>query len=462
MKFDHLIENFKDDMIKATQEIIRIKSVEEDPVNDKPFGLGVQQCLEYAMDLGHQLGFETKNVDNYAGHIQMGQGDEIIGVLAHLDVVPEGDNWDYPPYGGEIHDGRIYGRGTNDDKGPAMAALYAMKAIQESGVTLNKRVRLILGTNEETGSKGVEYYLKKEETPILGFTPDADFPVIHGEMGIMVFNLEKTFNEELDDGGIKVISINGGNRPNMVPDYAEAKIIETYPIEDIVHAFNAERDADIRMSKVGDFTSLKSYGVSAHGGSPGSGKNAISKLIELLDLVDLAIGDLSSFIRFYARNIGNNLHGEKIGCAFEDEASGKLVYNVGIIDLSNSKVSVTVNIRYPITSDHNAIVAGHKEVNKEIGLAFNEIAHVDPIYVPKDHTLVKTLMKVYNDHTGRNDEPITIAGGTYARELDNCVAFGALFPGQEDVAHQRNEYISIDDLILNAKIYASAIYELAK
>lgn len=191
MDFKNQIDGLMDNMVKDIQGLIQIKSVEAPAEGNMPFGKGVQDALEYTLNLGEKMGFAVKNVDNYAGHIEFGEGDEIIGVLAHLDVVPEGSNWDYDPYGAEIADGKIFGRGTIDNKGPAVSALYAMKALKDEGIPVNKRVRLILGTNEETGWEGINYYMKNEETPHMGFTPDADFPAIHGEMGILIFDLVK-------------------------------------------------------------------------------------------------------------------------------------------------------------------------------------------------------------------------------------------------------------------------------
>ena len=190
---DSKIDEMKDEIVESVQEIVRIKSVEGEPGENKPFGEGVNQCLEATLAIAERLGLKNKNIDGYAGHVEIGEGEEILGILCHLDVVPEGSNWTYPPYGAEIHDGKIYGRGTIDNKGPAIAALYALKAVQDSGIKLNKRVRLILGTNEESGWGCINYYLKKEETPALAFSPDAEFPVIHGEKGILTFILKKIF-----------------------------------------------------------------------------------------------------------------------------------------------------------------------------------------------------------------------------------------------------------------------------
>jgi len=460
MTFEKTVQGFREELITSVSEVIKFKSVKSNAEGNMPFGKGIQDALEFTLNLGQSMGFKTKNIDNYAGYIEFGEGKEMVGILCHLDVVPEGDNWDYPPFGGTITEDRIYGRGAIDDKGPAIASLYAMKAIKDLGIMPKKRIRLILGTDEESGSQCMDYYLKHEEKPTIAFSPDADFPVIHGEMGIVGFKLEKTFLDKCPDGGIKIISLKGGNAPNMVPDFAEAKIIETKPIEEIIKAFNETKDAKIEYIKEDSYTILRSYGVSAHGSMPEKGKNAISKLVQLLDLVDLEIGDQSNFIRFLNRTIGLETNGESLGIGLKDEYND-LVLNLGLIEIDEDKGDVVINVRYPITIKEKLVKSGVEATLEGTGISLAHWNSVDPIFFKPNHPLVKTLMKVYREHTGDLDsKPITIGGGTYARSIPNAVAFGALFPGKEDTMHQRNEYIEIGDLLKITEIFASAIYEL--
>ncbi|GAU76365.1 dipeptidase PepV [Fusibacter sp. 3D3] len=460
MTFEKTVQIFKDDIIKSTQELVQIKSVKTPAVGDMPFGKGIQDALEYTLSLGKSLGFKTKNVDNHAGYIEFGEGKEMVGILCHLDVVPEGDHWTYAPFSATIADDKIYGRGAIDDKGPVIASLYAMKSLKDIGIVPKKRIRLILGTDEESGGKCMAYYLKHEEVPTVSFSPDADFPVIHGEMGIVVFKLEKTFTDKCDDGGIKVLSVKGGNAPNMVPDYAEVRLIENHPIEAILKAFNATNGTQIEYIKEDTFTTLKSHGVSAHGSTPEKGKNAISALIQFLDLVDLEIGDQSNFIRFLSRTIGSETNGESFGIGLKDEYN-ELVFNLGLIDIDENQGSITVNARYPITIKEKLVRAGVEGTLQNTGIEITKWAGKEPLFFKPNHPLVKTLMKVYREHTGDLDsKPITIGGGTYARSMPNSVAFGALFPGKADTMHQRDEHIEIRDLLKITEIYASALYEL--
>lgn len=462
MKFNNSIQNMQDQLVGSLQEILKFRSVEGEKDGDMPFGKDVHDCLLYTLDLADKLGFKTKNIDNYAGYAEIGEGDEMVGVLVHLDVVPEGTGWDYNPYGGEVVDDKIYGRGTLDDKGPAIATLYAMKALLDSGEKLNKRIRIIFGLNEETGWAGIDYYLKHEETPTLAFTPDADFPACHGEKGITVFELTRKFHELLNDGGVEVISIKGGNAANMVPDHAEAKIIETYPIDAMMKAYMQDRGGHLTLEKDGGITTITSKGISAHGSTPEVGENAISYLLDFLNVLDIQLGDLSSFIRGYERTIGLDYNGQRAGCGFEDEDSGKLTFNVGTIDLDKDQVKVVVNVRYPITTPLKVVEDGIKKTFAEIDIDYNLVDHMAPIYFPKDHELITKLMKVYQEHTGDMSEPTTMGGGTYARAIKNAVAYGGIFPGDPQLAHQKNEYITIPNLIKQSQIYASALYELAK
>lgn len=463
---EKLVESYKDDIIKSTQEIIRIKSVEDEAKPGKPFGDGVNEALECALDMGTKLGFEAKNFDGYAGQIDLGEGENVVGVLAHLDVVPEGSGWTYPPYAAEIHDDKIYGRGTIDDKGPAIATFYAMKAIKESGLPIKSKIRLILGTNEESGWGGIKYYLKKVKAPNLAFTPDADFPVIHGEKGIGNLSLSMKLEDKCDKE-IAIKSIKGGNRPNMVPDFCDAVLLvddsKKEYIADKLNKYVAKTGYKLTLEdKDGEFV-LKSEGVSAHGSTPQVGKNAISQLLEFLQEINTHDGDIWKFIEFYNKKIGFEVNGQSIGCGLSDDVSGKLTFNVGIIEADKDSIKAVVNIRYPIKTKWEEVCDGINKELSETKIKLEKLSDQKPIYLPKDHPLVEKLMKVYRDVTGDiKSEPITIGGGTYARAMENAVAFGALFPGEEELAHQKDEYISIDNLIKMTKIYARALYELAK
>ncbi|NLY42960.1 MAG: dipeptidase PepV [Clostridiaceae bacterium] len=462
MNFDTYIDQRAEDIIKTTQEIIRIPSVKGPAQPGKPFGEDTYRALEYMLALGNSMGFRTKNLDGYIGYIEFGEGTEMVGILAHLDVVPPGGNWTYPPFAAEIHDGKIYGRGAIDDKGPAVAALYAMKALKDSGVPLNKRIRLILGLDEESGWECIQRYKETEEAPSLGFTPDADYPVIHAEKGIVHYKIFKQVEGNLP---VRLIQLKGGDRPNIVPDYCEAVIEATPDIRDQVHDYLKKAtdapDLQVELCREENTLTLKAHGKSAHGSTPEKGINAISKIISLLHSCMKNFNISHPFIDFYMDCIGTETDGKSIGCLLEDSVSGKLTLNVGIASMDTSHAEIVIDIRYPVTFKEEDIYERIYPVVQRHGACIEKINEQSPLYVPKDHPLVQKLMKVYEDVTGEHREPLSIGGGTYARAFDNTVAFGATFPGEPELAHQTDEYILIDSLIRNAKIFARAIHALA-
>ncbi|SEF55356.1 succinyl-diaminopimelate desuccinylase [Caloramator fervidus] len=461
MDLNQKIDSMREEIIKSTQEILKIKSVEDTPKEGMPFGEGVAKALDYALNLSNQLGFKTVNLDGYVGYAEYGEGEDYIAVLGHLDVVPEGDGWIYPPYGAEIHDGKIYARGALDDKGPIIAALYGLKAIKDLNLPISKRIRIIFGTNEETGSNDIPYYLKYEKPPVAGFTPDAEFPLIHAEKGLTVFNIVKDLQRK-PSGDIEIKYIKGGQRANMVPDYCEAglRVKNKELIENKLKEFN-DKGFDLKLEEKDDLLAVKAYGISAHGSTPELGKNAIMILFAFLGELDLPESDIKDFINFMNKYVGFETKGESFGCYLKDE-TGELSFNVGVIDMNEDKVTVSLNLRYPCTYKLEDMMNPFNKRIEELGIKVEDFSHQEPLYFAKDHELVQKLMKVYREFVNDDSEPLAIGGGTYAKEMPNTLAFGPLFPGKPDVIHKPNEYIEIEDLIMITKIYAKAMLELAK
>lgn len=464
MDFLKKIDQYKENIIKTTQETLKIRSVKGQAEENMPFGQGPAEALNHFLKEAEEMGFETKNLDNYVGYVEFGEGEETVGVLAHLDVVPEGDGWDFDPYGGIIHDGKIYGRGAMDDKGPAVAILYAMKALKESNTKLNRKVRLILGTDEEAGWGCMDHYFKHEKAPEISFTPDADFPVIHAEKGIIVFDLTYELNK--DDSHIKLIDISGGNAPNMVPDYAEAliKVDDYEKLEEKYFEYKKINNYPVTIREDKGNVIVSAIGVSAHGSTPEKGENAIHYLIDFLYEIFPEESAAYDFLEIYKNRIAFKYHGEDIGCGLEDEVSGKLAFNHGMISKKGNRIALTINVRYPIHSSADEVYQGIRENLKDTKMELVEDeSDMKPLYVPEDNELVSKLMEVYKEETGDMDaKPVVTGGGTYARALDNAVAFGPNFPGEKELAHQKNEFISIDNLMKISRIYTKAIYELAK
>lgn len=430
-------------LIKTLQELVQIKSVKydgsspesNDPTPFAPFGQGIADALQYVLDLCASFGMRTKNCNGYAGYAEVGEGEEMVGILVHLDVVPEGNGWTYPPYGGEIHQGKLYGRGAIDDKGPAAAVIFAVKELMDAGFSFKKRVRLIFGLDEESDWEDMDYYTVHEELPALGFTPDADFPVIYGEKGILQLDFI------LKDAGLESVVLTGGTAANAVPDYCEACI----------------------CSKGNGFYKTSARGTAAHASTPETGCNAISKvmndLYEKKNSLCLSSG-LKRFIDFYHDKIGFSLHGEQMGCDCQDSETGRLTFNAGKIQIHPGELRLSVDLRCPATLSEAPVLHILEQSALEYGLEIQQVDFMKPVFSDANSPLVNTLLKVYQEETGDFTKPMTMGGGSYARAMDHIVAFGPLFPGQQGTEHMANESIALDHLADIARIYTRAIREL--
>jgi succinyl-diaminopimelate desuccinylase len=459
---DRKILEMKGEIVASVQAALRIKSVEEDAKNGMPFGEGIQKALEHCLELSDSLGFKTVNMDNMIGYAEYGEGDEMVAVLGHLDVVPEGCGWTYPPYAAEIHDGKIYGRGATDDKGPAIGALYALKAIKDLRLPLKRRVRIMFGLNEESGSKCVAHYVAKGgEKPVAGFTPDAEYPIINGEKGIVTCKYRRTFTPT---GNLRLKSISGGIAANVVPDYADAVIIVPASRTEEIKA-KAKKAKRITAEKISPGNNestmvINASGVSAHASTPEKGVNAVSILLEFLHSLNFP-GELGEFFDFIHNSIGLDINGEKLGIYSEDKISGKFVFNLGVIGGDDNEIFLKMNMRHPITHTYEEFIDIFKAKMKSGKMEEVYIRHKKSLYISPETPFIKKLQKVYEEKTGDKADLISIGGGTYAKALDNVVAFGPIFRGQPMVEHKPDEYIKIDELIKNVQIMAAAIYELA-
>lgn len=432
-------------LFKTAQELIQIKSIKYDgatseayrPTPGAPFGRGIADVLQYVLKLCASFGMRTKNCNGYAGYAEIGEGEEMLGILVHLDVVPEGNGWNYPPYGGEIHNGKLYGRGAIDDKGPAAAVIFAVKSLMDAGFSFKRRVRLIFGLDEECDWEDMDYYTAHEEHPAFGFTPDADFPLIYGEKGILQLDFVLT------DPSLGNTVITGGTAANAVADHCEARICSN---EKVLYE-------------------TSSQGTAAHASTPEEGCNAISKVMEHLyerknaQPLFLSKG-LERFIDFYHNKIGFSLHGEQMGCDCRDSETGRLTFNVGKIRTQQGELRLSVDLRCPATLSDTSIVNILQQNALDYGLEIQQVDFMKPVFSDCSSPLVKTLLDVYQEETGDTTQPMTMGGGTYARAMDHIVAFGPLFPGQKATEHMENEYISLEHLTAITRIYAHAIRRL--
>lgn len=459
--FDKWIHDHKQQIVSSAQGLLRIPSVGTESAGSKrPFGEAADQALQYMLNLGEQHGFRVRNVDGYAGHIEFGNAkdpDDYLAVLTHLDVVPAGNGWTYPPFGAEIHNDRLYARGALDDKGPAIAAYYAMLAVKESGIPLSRNVRLIMGLDEESDWRCMDFYFKHEPAPWGGFTPDADFPLIYAEKGILQMELRKSGLQGLP---ASVVEIKGGERPNMVPDNCRAtlqipdELRADFP--DKLRKSSEQAGVSVNLEWKNSSTAiLEVEGKSAHGSTPDYGVNAIQAMGSLL--LDL-LGP-NPFLEFLA---AADTRGKVIGIACQDDVTGPLTSNLGIAQIDSEGVRLVFDIRYPVDQTSEKLLQLIQSVANRLSFNIYVRADKSPLYVPKDSDLVRTLLSVYQDATGDQAEPMSIGGGTYARAIANAVAFGPLFPGAPDLAHQKDEYMEVADLLKITEIYAEAIFRLAK
>lgn len=428
-------------MTQDLQKLINFPSVEGLPAPGKPFGKDCFDALSFMLDKGKELGFETNNIDGYAGEIIFGEG-EPIAVLCHLDVVPAGDGWSVPPFEGILKDGKLYGRGAIDNKGSAIACLYALKSLKDDGKNYKKSVKLILGCNEETGWRCMDYYKEHATMPETGFSPDADFPVIIAEKGVLHLEVIAPVSADFEE---KIVSLSAGERPNVVPAFSEC-ITNTRP----------KILEDVTATDKQTFTTLNTFGKMAHGSTPQLGKNALIPLFK----------QINSFVdcetcRFIGEKLLADNFGKALGIACSDGESGELTINLGAIKYDHGKLILQVDIRYPVTKKMEDVV---NKLQSAFPTSFNTrvVLHHFPLSEDRNSPLVKTLMSAYEKVTGRQEQPIAIGGGTYARVLPHGVAFGPMFPELPDVVHQADEYISLDHLLLISEIYREAIEQLIK
>lgn len=450
-KLDAALEALQPDMISTLQRWIHVPSLRAArSAENAPFGEEIRRALDLALEDLARLGMNPRDIDGYCCDAEIGEGDETIAVLAHLDVVPEGDGWDYDPYGGEIVDGRIIGRGTSDDKGPGVAAMFAMKAIMEAGIPLKKRCRLILGCDEESGMEDLHYYEEKIGLPDRGFSPDASFPLINTEKGITSLKLHAPMSDE------RLVSIASGTRSNVVPGTAVALVRGDWR-EAAAEAFVVEdEDCAIETALEGDCTKITVTGVPAHASTPEKGKNAAKMLLAVLE----GMGVGGAPVRLLVEAAGEGDDGVNLGIAGSDAVSGRLTINLGLLFADEKEITVTFDCRYPVFYNAQLLRETVAKRLAPAGYVLEPGRISEPHHVPESSELVSKLMGVYNAITGTQSKPFAIGGGTYARHLKEGVAFGMLFPGDPELEHQANESISIESFARAARIYAYSIVAL--
>lgn len=445
-----LIDSYQEQFVSMLSRWIRVPSVKSEGEDGAPFGPEIRRMLDMAMVDAETLGFITHDYDGYACDITLGdESKEAIAVLAHLDVVPAGDGWQVDPFAAVRDGDRLYGRGTNDDKGPALAALFAMKAIRDAGIPLKRSIRLILGCDEESGWEDMEYYCEHAKMPDMGFSPDASFPLINTEKGMLHLALRAPMATD----GLQVKQLHTGERMNVIPGECVCVVEGDQSLVHQVEDFAAKTGMDYRAEVTTDGVKLTATGIPGHSAYPEGCRNAIGMMLLLLR--ELGV---QGALRTLADVYGMEHDGASLGIACADDISGALTCNMGILHMENGQLFCTLDCRCPVSADLEALKT---TALSRLTLFKAEVADIKPPHhVPADSELVTSLLSAYHEETGLPAQPQSTGGGTYAKVLKNGVAFGAAFPDDEDLAHQAGEYISISKMMTAMKIYANALLRL--
>ena len=450
-KVTRLIDGWRDEFVETLKRWIRVPSVRGEAEEGAPFGREVRNMLDLAVRDAEGMGFSVRAFDGYACDITLGDGADPVAVLGHLDVVPAGDGWTVDPFEPTEKDGKIYGRGTNDDKGPALASLFAMRAIRDAGIPLKRSIRMILGCDEESGWEDMAYYSRKEALPETGFSPDASFPLINTEKGM----IHLAFSAPAAEEGLMILEMKTGDRLNVIPGESTAVLVGGRELEERVRAAAEALHFPIRTEWTAKGKlSVTTVGIPGHSAYPEGKRNAIGMMLILLRELGAA-----GPIAVLADAVGLESDGKSLGCSCRDEESGALTCNMGILHLKDGRWSGTLDFRGPVTADLEKLrdTAIAHLPGMDVEMLEMKPAH----HVPADSKLVRSLLAAYEEETGLEGKPMATGGGTYAKVLKQGVAFGALFPDEQDLAHQADEYETIDRLILAAKIYANALIRLA-
>lgn len=425
------LEEHKKEMTDLLAELVAVKSVQGEAENGYPFGREPAKALEIMLKSCENSGFAVENVENYVGSADFGESPE-LAVLSHLDVVPVGDDWSADPFILRYDEktDKLIGRGTIDDKGPAVASLFALKAVKELGIPLKKGVRLIFGTNEENGSADLAYYRRKRELPKMVFTPDGEYPVINGEKGMV----RTRFSTLFTDGTIKA-----GTVINAVPNRCEFSV--NVPLADGVKAY---------------FGTVE--GTAAHASIPENGENAVTKFLSEIQNCDGFNNDvLKTLSKLFPHG---ETDGKSLGICCEDDISGKTTCVLSMLNTENGRIYGAVDVRFPIKCELFNIKEQICGKLRENGFHIDYCEGTEPHYTDGDSEFVKSLNKVYERVTGEKGGCICIGGGTYVHEIDGGVAFGAEMPGKSGNMHGAEEFITLEGLLLNAEIMAEAVIEI--
>lgn len=438
-----LTENHKEEGLKTLKQIINIPSViSSDGTTNPPFGEDIETCLIEMLEICKSFGMSVhKDPEGFYGYADYGEGEEMVAVLCHLDVVPGGDPslWNTDPFEAVVEDGVLYGRGSQDDKGPTIAALYGFKAVLDAGLIFKRRIRFIFGTDEESLWRCMEKYNQKEESPTMGFVPDSVFPLTYAEKGLLQVKLLGPGSTEL--------SLTCGDAPNVVPGKA------TYKGERSREAAEELTRLGYEFTKNGNEVTVK--GKAVHASVSGTGINAVSRLAEAL-----SASYTHPMLQFITDQINNEANGHTLFGEVRDTVTGELTLNVGKLMIDRERSEVLLDMRIPVEYAAEDLALTLEKKAREYHLSYEQHDKLPSLYVAKENELVQLLLGIYQKKTGDLTEPFTSGGATYARVMSNMVAFGAHFPNSKSLAHQANEGILLNELFTAMDIYAEAVAQL--
>lgn len=456
------IRTHEDKMLEDIKTLIRINSERMEAEEGKPFGKGAVEVLDKAEEICASYGFDTKNWDNYVITVDLNEKERGLDILAHLDVVPSGDGWTVTePFEPLVKDGKIYGRGSSDDKGPAIAALYAMRAIKELNIPIKSGVRLILGTDEECLHEDIHYYYNKNEKAPMTISPDAHFPLINIEKGRFFGEFSASY--EIEKELPRIHNINSGVKINVVPNKADAKI-EGMTVDEVsIYAKEAESRTNLKfiITEEDNLVVIHAKGEAGHAAAPTMGNNALTGLLDLLSALPLAETKANNLIRSISKILPHgDYYGKALGINLEDEISGKTTVSFDLFQMNETGLSGNFDCRSCVLANEENTTEVVKKVYMEHGLTPGNLDMLAPHYIPEDSELVQALLTSYRELTGRDEKPLAIGGGTYVHGIANGVAFGCGVPEVDNHAHGLNEFMVIEQLLLSAEIFADAIIRL--
>ena len=456
--FDH----HREELLEDIRRLVAVKSVREAPERDRPYGPGPAAALRTASEILKEKGFAPVNFENRVVTADMSAGAPVLGILAHVDTVDFGDGWTSDPLTATVRDGNLYGRGAADDKGPAVAAIYALAAAKELAPGLPKGCRVLFGSAEETGHDDLYHYRQQYAMPPSVFTPDGEYPVINAEKGRLV----PTFTANFPESALpRVMSFKGGVTANAVPEHAEA-VVEGLTIEQVrpaCAAISQKTDAVLKAEKLEGAVKITSDGKAAHAMEPHAGINAQTALLELLEALPLAPGgSLSCIKKLNTLFPHGDTNGTALGIAMADELAGPLTLNFGVLSMDSTGLTGNFDARTPkcATTSNMDDIAVAKLM--EAGFDVKDIVKTDFHHTPADMDFVRTLLGVYETYSGRKGACLTMGGQTYVHDIDGGVCFGCVFPGVEPCMHGADEFIPVDDLILSAKMFTQIIIDMCR